>query len=202
MAKRTSLDSEEQRQGLTGKRLVRVLSDCLKWIGFRYGAPIYRAEANFTFADVQRALFPESPGYDQAKLSFTTKVGREEIRFHVTKIRGYAFTGDSDFLGDLFPAPHSVGEDDCFVVEGLLLVPDSDKAMPPDSYTFAVAEAYDNPGDLRGSADRTRVPSEPEDAYLKVIAVIACDREQGRVVSAVVQKLPSPADQILQIPPP
>jgi hypothetical protein len=189
-------NSDQERPVLTGKVLERVLSDLLKLIGFRPGAPIYRADARFTIGGLQRALFPVVSD-DEAILAFVTVAG-EEIRVRVTVIRDFVYTSDEDFAGDLFPRERYESARQ-WIIEGLLIVPDRDP-LAKGSYTLAVAEHYDYPGG-QSYKDPTLVPGEPPDAYLKVIAVISCNRE-GRVESAVVQRVPSPSDEVLRIPPP
>jgi hypothetical protein len=178
---------------LEGRRLVRVLSDCLKWLGFRHGAPIYRAKANFTFSDLKEAQFAGGD-YDKAKVTLTTEPEHAVIGMYVNGTCKYEFFGDEEFLADLFGGlshPDSLDADFCYVVEGLLLeLPD------PDGRVFATSGAYDSG---ESTYDPTRVPPTDEDMYLKVLAVVAFDKT-GEAISAVVQRIPSPADQILYIP--
>jgi len=186
------MSDEQPQPGHPDKPFVRLCSDLLKSIGFRWGAPLYRATASFTIDEVLRGL--RAGHGPTAELLFTTTVEQEKIRLSTTAIRAYALTHDADFLGNLF-GDMRPSEENCFVIEGLsvVLVPESPVGPTND---FATAAAYDH-DDLRDLPPGGGVE---EQGYLKVMAVVACDRD-GHVVGAVVQQLPSPADQILYVPP-
>jgi hypothetical protein len=177
--------------GFTGKPLIRYFSDQLKWIGFRYGAPIYRGTADFSIDDVWSCV-RAGTGEEAKTFLFTTKIERQVIRLHVTSIRGYALMGDEGFLGDLFGDNPGRAED-CFVLEGLL------ETVTPDGsdYEFTMSDAFDR---SEPTFSTGRVPRTDEDRYLKALAVVMCG-QAGRVVDCIIQRLPSRHDQILFIPP-
>ncbi len=188
------MSGELSHTKVTNLPLVRLESDFLKFMGLRYGAPIHRAGGDFSRDDLMRAMFGarSAGGYRTAELTFTAASG-ERIGLHVTTVHGYLFQYDEDFLGNLFPRPLEVHADNCFVIEGLLLEAGS------RGEEFAAAAAY-GPGSVDLSSDDVRFLQEHDELYLKVRAVVAFDGAGG-LISAIVQKLPSPADQILSIPP-
>jgi len=196
------MSNEEAPEGrrqlpLTGVALERAISEELKWLGFRYGAPIYRAVPRFTFDDLTQALFNR----EKVELSFWAKLAEEEIRVHVTRIQTYDMVHNEDLVGNLFPRPmFHFGDRDIWVLDGLLLVPNP---CEPGTEMIATAAAYGS--DLEDPAfihnDSSRVPVRPEDHLLKVLAVVGFD-DQGENSNALVQRVPSPADQLLAVPPP
>lgn len=181
------------RAYLTGKPLDRYYSDQLKWLGFRYGAPIYRASGDFTI-DQALASLRAGTGDKAKEMRFTTKIEQETIRLHVTAVRSYALIGGEGFLGDLF-GDNRGSADDCFILEGLLWV-----SVPDGSGSdFATADTYDTYE--RESSMRRATQADEDNRYLKGLAVIRCDHRTGQVINAVIQRVPSPADQMLFIPP-
>jgi hypothetical protein len=176
---------------VTDKSLMRWYSDQLKYIGFRYGSPIYRATGNFKIEDVFHTV-RAGIGEAAETVTLTTRLEDEDIHLHVTSIRAYALTGDEEFLNDLFGL-HRGQAQNCFVLEGLLREPSESIDPGP----FLTSDSY-GPDERGYQPDR--VPREDEDLYLKGLAVIMCD-EDGWVIDSVIQRLPSPADQVLAIPP-
>jgi hypothetical protein len=169
------------------KWYVRATSNALKAVGFRYGAPLYRAEADFTIDQAFQGLRRGLRHHSSVKLNFETRGERASIQMHLTAIRACDLTCSRQFVQSLFPEYPWL--DWCFMLEGLLVT-------PVDGDDFATSEAYD-PGESP-SLDEAGLLDD-EDFYLKVLAVVACDHE-GRVLDAIVQKVPSPADELLYIP--
>jgi hypothetical protein len=183
-----------QQLPLTGVALERAISEELKWLGFRSGAPIYRAEPQFTFDDLKQALFNR----EKAKLSFWAKLPAEEIRVHVAGIQCFEEICSSDVCGDMFPYPtYRLHADDLWIIDGVLLVQDPGN---PGSYIPAMSSAYAHDDPAFSHNDSSRVPVEPADAYLKVLAVVGFD-DQRKSGNAIVQRVPSPAGQLIAVPP-
>lgn len=185
------MSAKRTNNSRVGKGYVRATSNALKAVGFRHGAPLYRAEADFTIDQAFEGLRWGSRRHHRGMLDFeTTDEHVHSIRMYVTSIRACDLTCSRPFMEILFP---DLALPPCFVLEGLL-VRSIDTGGGPD-FEFATSGAYD-PAESP-SMDKAGLLDE-EDFYLKVLAVVACDSE-GNILDAIVQKVPSPADEPLYI---
>lgn len=156
----------------------RLFSEKLWWLGFRYGTPIHWATADCTLEDLTRALFG---GSDPV---FTTVPEQFEIRMQVTGVRETLLCHDPSLAQELFP-----GSDEYWMVDGLLL---TEHELLRGEHRLAIASTYEQ-------GEPVKCRHAEEDKYPKVVAAVAFD-VNGQFLDALVQKLPSPAEQLIEIP--
>ena len=176
-------------QSMSDKQYARFVSASLKAFGFRHGAPLHRATADFTIDQVFQGLRP-GRDEDSPNLTFHLRTGDAAITMRAMKVRNLRLDGLTALLIEMFGERWLVGGDEnCLVIEGSL--------YDADREDFVAADAYD-----RGEPDHYPWPlALPDpDFHIAVVAVVSFSRD-GRVLDAIVQRVPSPADEILTIPP-
>jgi hypothetical protein len=178
------------------------VSSELKQMGFRYGAPIHSAAAEFTQQDLQKALFSELEqpdlafGYEISSVTFTVNDTGERFSIHVVSVSSCAFIQVYPLWEYLFPhLSDKAGEDaSYYIVEGVLLRQDNGEIAEP-----LVMSQLGSHHRLDKSRTSQLVPD--SECNLTVIAVVGF-AEDGTAVATILQKVPSTVDQFLVLPPP
>lgn len=187
------------------KRNIRYVSTYLKGLGFRPGAPILRATQGFTLTQLVDALLS---WHNRRVVELTLSAAKgDEVIFTLESVSPYdgAFPSD-DYDSLLFPrelheSPRGLRERHWFILDGGLQYrrysPSTGELDADDlDYQLAATHWKDEPlTDAVGTAIPFR-----QNIYLSVRVVVAFDSE-GEFISAVYQRVPSPADDVLTVPP-
>jgi hypothetical protein len=179
-----SLDLEGQRH----------FSDQLKFFGFRYGAPIHRGTPRFSRSQMLAALGARDEHLEKPenKITFDVDGDGSPITVIIDGVRSVEASHSEELIGDLFDDHRQA-----FVVDGLFSHPDPDDA---DDTGIVQVAAY---GPEHGGSrpyDDDRIPHYDLDRFQRVAAIVTFESD-GRPVGALVQLVPSPADEILRLPP-
>jgi len=169
----------------------------LKSLGFRPGAKIHRAHATFTLEDMGASLFYVDGG-SSPKLMFITTVTREPIRMDLETAYKWDSVSGEETFENLFPDRHRFDFERAWVLRGILMTPEDDESHEAEPFLQPENPHYTFSYGYEGVHFGTE--TEPE-SFLHVVAIVAYDRE-AKKLEAIIQRVPSPNDDLLVVPPP